>query len=154
MTSIGSLPCATQGSKGNGDLQPPVANSGRTVATFCCVRKDWTNYWRDVCAPKLKARKATLGRKVPEREIAAAVEAATGKSSQRGLVSLWLLGEREPYISQFFALCIKLGMDPMEVLEPPTRKRHAAIQGSESVTQSSSPDRQRSRRRPLDSKVV
>ena len=53
---------------------------------------------------------------MPEREIAAAVESATGKPSGRGLVSLWLLGTREPFISQFFALCEKLGLRPSEVL--------------------------------------
>lgn len=119
------------------------------VATFGSVRKTWATYWREVCAPKLKARKDELGRAVPEREIAAAVEAASGKSSERALVSLWLLGEREPYISQFFALCSKLGMDPADVLEerPPTRQRAAAIQGSESVTRSNLPYRAKSRSR-------
>jgi hypothetical protein len=91
---------------------------------------EWGDYWRRVCAPKLKRRKEELGRAVPEREIAAAVEAATGKNSERGLVSLWLLGEREPYISQFFALCEKLGMDPAEVLEDGARILNAAARRS------------------------
>lgn len=76
----------------------------------------WGDYWRDVCAPKLKAKKDELGRAMPEREIAAYVETATGKRSTRALVSLWLLGEREPYISQFFALCQKLGVEPDDIL--------------------------------------
>lgn len=76
----------------------------------------WEGYWKKYCAPKLKARKDELGRGVSEREIAAYVEANSGKKTTRSLVSLFLLGEREPYISQFFAMCKKLDMEPDEVL--------------------------------------
>ena len=96
-------------------LQPRVANRVPALATVCSV-SEWRDYWRNVCAPKLRARKRELGREVPEREIAAAVESASGKRSERGLVSLWLLGKREPYISQFFALCEKLELNHAEVL--------------------------------------
>ena len=83
----------------------------------------WGDYWRRVCAPKLKARKDALGRAMPEKEIASYVETATGKPSGRGLVSLWLLGIREPFISQYMALCQKLGMDPLEVLRDAPKGR-------------------------------
>lgn len=76
----------------------------------------WGDYWREKCAPKLMAKKKELGRAVPEKEIAVYVELESGKSTTRGLVSLWLLGKREPYISQFFALCKKLDLPPHEVL--------------------------------------
>lgn len=78
----------------------------------------WGNYWRDVCAPRLLAKKRELGRGMPEREIAAAVEAATGKPSERSLVWMWLHGEREPFVSQFFALCDKMGVPPNQLLAP------------------------------------
>lgn len=83
---------------------------------------EWRDYWRTVCAPKLKARKDTLGRGVPEREIASYVEARTAFRSGRALVQAWLHGAREPYISQFFALCEKLEVDPVEVLRAPVGK--------------------------------
>jgi hypothetical protein len=71
----------------------------------------------------LKRRKDELGRAVPERVIAEHVQHASGKKTKRGLVSLWLLGEREPYISQFFALCEKLDVNPPEILKPPLSGR-------------------------------
>jgi len=77
---------------------------------------DPKDHWRDVCAPLLKARKAELGRKLPEREIAAYVEANTGKPSQQTLINHWLTGRREPFVSQFLALCTKLEVDPLGVL--------------------------------------
>lgn len=87
---------------------------------------EWGDYWRRVCAPKLKRRKEELGRGLPEHEIAAYVETKSGKRSERGLVSLWLLGRREPYISQFFALCEKLGLDPFDVLSQERPSRQSA----------------------------
>jgi hypothetical protein len=85
----------------------------------------WGNYWARVCAPKLRARKKEMGRGVPEREIAAYVESATGKRSERALINLWFLGKREPYISQFLALCNKLQVDPLEILrELPVTRKH------------------------------
>lgn len=104
---------ATERSKAHSGMQPPVAVAGAVTATLGCM---WGDYWRRVCAPKLKAKKDELGRSMPEREIAAYVESQTGKHSTRALVSLWLLGEREPYISQFFALCKKLDVPANEVL--------------------------------------
>lgn len=80
-------------------------------------REDRRDFWRDVCAPKLRDQKAKLGgRKLPEREIADYVEAHSGKRTGRALVQTWLTGRREPYISQFFALCDKLEVDPQVVL--------------------------------------
>lgn len=75
-----------------------------------------STYWRDLCAPILKRRKEALGRKVPEREIAAFVESESGKDTGRALINLFLLGEREPYVSQFIALCTKLELSPLDVL--------------------------------------
>lgn len=85
------------------------------------MKAELTTYWPEVCAPALKARKDELGRKVPEREIAAYVESETGQDSSRQLVSLWLLGKREPTITQFIALCNKLGVEPEEVLRIKSR---------------------------------
>jgi hypothetical protein len=108
---------ATEGSRQYSGLQPPVAKNRLVVAT---VRRMPTtkasDYWREVCAPILKRRKDSLGRKVPERLIAAAVEEQSGKNTTRGALNLFLLGEREPYISQFIALCNKLGLTPLDVL--------------------------------------
>jgi hypothetical protein len=91
-----------------------------------------SDYWREVCAPKLKARKDELGRTVPEREIAAAVEAASGKRTGRAALGHILSGEREPYISQFVALCQKLELDPLTVLQSVAPSRRSAIQGMSS----------------------
>jgi hypothetical protein len=108
------LTFATEGSTCGKRLQQGVAFGMPTGGSVTPM--GWGDYWREVCAPKLLRRKEELGRKMPEREIAAAVEAATGKPSARGLVWMWLHGEREPFISQFFALCEKLGLDPHQVL--------------------------------------
>lgn len=97
-----------------------VPNRSPVIDTVRGMGK-WGNYWRDVCAPKLLARKKELGRKVPERDIATAVETATGKPSERSLVWMWLHGEREPFVSQFFALCEKLDLEPAAVLIPSDR---------------------------------
>lgn len=106
---------ATEGSTSKRGLQPLVANKGLVVATLG-NNMSWGDYWKDVCAPKLKARKEELGRKVPEIEIAAYVESNSGKRTTRSALNLFLLGVREPYISQFYALCEKLELDPVSVL--------------------------------------
>lgn len=92
-----------------------------------------SDYWRVVCAPRIRARKQELGgRSLPDSEIAAAVEAATGKPSDRALVNHWLLGRREPYISQFYALCEKLAVDPLEILrEMPAQNGRKHFRGDE-----------------------
>ena len=72
--------------------------------------------WREVLAPRLKARKAELGRSVSETAIARDVETATGQDSSRSLVAMWFRGEREPTVTQFVALCMRLMLDPVEVL--------------------------------------
>lgn len=88
---------------------------------------DAENYWRDVCAPRLRARKLELGREVPEREIAAFVHRRSGKATKRSLVAMWLRGEREPYISQFLALCEKLSLDPFAVLREEKRAKRVPL---------------------------
>lgn len=107
---------ATEGSRQYAALQPPVAKDAERSATVRSVGTKPSAYWRQLCAPILKRRKDVLGRKVPEREIAAYVEAESGKDTSRGAVNLFLLGEREPYISQFIALCTKLELSPLDVL--------------------------------------
>lgn len=72
--------------------------------------------WREVLAPRLKEQKDVLGRAVSERQIAYEVAQATGQDSSRSLVSMWFLGDREPTVSQFVALCRRLMLDPVEVL--------------------------------------
>jgi hypothetical protein len=82
---------------------------------------DPKDYWRLVCAPKLREQKERRwGRELPAWEIADAVSKASGKPIDRGAVGHWLTGVREPYISQFIALCSKLEIDPMEVLQQRT----------------------------------
>lgn len=98
-------------------LQPPVANRAAAIATFRIMEEKWGSHWRLVCAPKLLERKEKLGRAVPEVEIAAFVESETGKPSGRALVWRWLHGEREPFVSQFLALCQKLGVEPNSILD-------------------------------------
>jgi transcriptional regulator with XRE-family HTH domain len=98
-------------------LQPDVAKRAFQLATVGSVERTG-DHWRKVCAPQLKRVKDRLGRGVPEREIAAAVHTASGKGTTRQLVSLWLHGQREPYISQFLALCDKLGVNWRDVMEP------------------------------------
>jgi hypothetical protein len=106
-------------------LQPSVANSLLWIATFRYM-DELGEYWKRICAPKLKARKEALGRAVPEREIAAYVESKSGKPTTRALISLFLLGKREPYISQFIALCQKLDMSPTDVISAPSNYRSVA----------------------------
>jgi hypothetical protein len=112
-------PFATQGSIPGGRAQHAmtlsVASNGATLRGM--EKREWADYWRRVCAPTLKIRKERLGRGVPEHEIAAYVRNATGKPSKRALVQHWLQGTREPFISQFFALCSKMEIDPLEVLK-------------------------------------
>lgn len=129
---------ATEGSTSKRPLQPPVAQAWICLATVSSVKPD---YWREVCAPKLKAKKEELGREVPEREIAAWVETATGQPSGRALVNLWLLGLREPTVSQFVALCHKLKLDPDEVLDGArVRERRPVIRVKEGEIRSRKPD--------------
>ena len=106
------------------DLQPTVANAAISPATLCSVGAESKNYWRDVCAPKLRAAKERAGgRKLSQEDIASYVESNTDKPSGRALVGHFLTGEREPYFSQFIALCRKLGVDPAEVLETGKREK-------------------------------
>lgn len=49
-------------------------------------------------------------------EIAAEVEAKSGKATTRQLLEMFFRGEREPYISQLVALCSALDMDMMKLI--------------------------------------
>jgi hypothetical protein len=122
-------PFATQGSITRDSLQPWVAKSALPLATVCGM--EWSGYWKEVAAPKARARKDRLGRAVSNTSIAAAVEASTGKRTSRQLVEAWFAGKREPYISQFFALCKYLELDPGEMLEvASTPQRHGMLRGA------------------------
>lgn len=105
---------ATQGSIPYIDMQPPVAiATGRKATVSSMESKD---YWRNVCAPVVRSKKKEIGRAVTNTDIAAAVERATGKDTSRQLVEHWFRGLREPYMSQFVALCDRLGIEPVAVL--------------------------------------
>lgn len=95
----------------------------------------WEGYWREVCAPRLREQKKALedaGQTITQEELASFVEANTRKRSTRALAGHWISGTREPYISQFIALCTKLRIDPMTVLSAaPTAQRQPAIRGDE-----------------------
>lgn len=77
---------------------------------------DPKDYWRNVCAPVVRSKKAEIGRKLTNTDIAAAVEHASGKDTSRQLVEHWFKGFREPYLSQFVALCERLEIEPVTVL--------------------------------------
>lgn len=116
MTST-DLPLVTEGNLFAGATQggcPGVTKPyGQIVTVGSMIASD---YWRKKCAPILRARKQELGLKMTEREIAAAVEAESGKDTGRVLVHRWLDGSREPYVSQLVALCKKMGVSLTEVL--------------------------------------
>lgn len=76
------------------------------------------DYWKQVCAPIVRGKKDKIGRSLTNTDIALAVERATGKDTSRQLVEHWFRGIREPYMSQFIALCARLEVDPLEVLKP------------------------------------
>lgn len=95
-------------------MQQGVATGGAQHATLSVMKS--VDYWREVCAPKLRGRKREIGRELTNTEIAAAVEARSTKSTTRQLIEHFFNGRREPYISQFFALCEVMKLDPMDVL--------------------------------------
>lgn len=86
-----------------------------------------SDYWRKVCAPKVRARKEEIGRALTNTEIGAYVEAATGKPSGRALVESWFKGEREPFVSQLLALCERLELDPFTVLASPSTQKARTV---------------------------
>lgn len=88
----------------------------RGVAGTVRDMEDWRGFWVKKIAPRLKARKDELGRNHPERTIAFDVQMATGQESSRSLLAMWFRGEREPTLSQFMALCDRMGLDPLEVI--------------------------------------
>ncbi len=57
-----------------------------------------------------------MGRGVPEKQIAAYVEAEAGYNTSRELVNAWLSGRNQPYIGQFIALCTIMKVDPTGIL--------------------------------------
>ena len=108
------------------DLQPGVAREASAAATFCSVSSEIkaSDYWRLVCAPKLRRAKGALGEEEPaQADLSEAVFEESGKKGKRAAVGHFLTGEREPYFSQFIALCRKLEVDPLEVLGPPIPPR-------------------------------
>ncbi len=90
---------------------------------------DPKDYWKQVCAPIVRGKKEKIGRSLTNSDIAAAVERATGKDTSRQLVEHWFRGIREPYMSQFIALCARLEVDPMEVLKPAGARQVYFIRG-------------------------
>lgn len=62
-------------------------------------------------AVKLHAHKRLLGRGIPERALAEAVESMTGHPSGRQLLGMWLQGRREPSASQFICLCLVMNYE-------------------------------------------
>lgn len=112
---------ATKGSIPRGGLQPGVANRTAPLATVGGVKA--ADYWREIGAPKIRARKDALGRSVSNSSIAAAVEEASGKNTSRQLVEEWMKGEREPYVSQLAALCTVLDIGMEEILSASVGKR-------------------------------
>lgn len=77
---------------------------------------DPKDFWRNVCAPVVRSKKKEIGRDLSNTDIAAAVELASGKDTSRQLVEHWFRGIREPYMSQFVALCTRLEIEPVTVL--------------------------------------
>lgn len=112
---------ATKGSIPLNELQPRVANPLPAIATVGGVKA--ADYWREVGAPKIRARKEALGRAVSNGSIAAAVEEASGKNTSRQLVEEWMKGYREPYVSQLAALCEVLDIGMEEVLAKSVGRR-------------------------------
>lgn len=90
-----------------------------------------SDYWRRVCAPEVRARKREIGRSMTNTEIAAEVEAKSGKATTRQLLEMFFRGEREPYISQLVALCGAMDMDMMKLIGGSTAKWGHAIQVEE-----------------------
>lgn len=84
---------------------------------------DPKGYWKQVCAPVVRGKKAKFGRSLSNTAIAASIERATGKDTSRQLVEHWFRGIREPYMSQFIAMCDRLEIDPIEVLKPASASR-------------------------------
>jgi hypothetical protein len=129
-------------------LQPLVANKGGLVATVCCMQKTWGEYWKETCAPILRAKKDQLkgqGKIASDQALAAAVEDRSGKRSGRALVNHMLNGVREPYFSQFLALCDMLEVEPASVLAPAAGKHRTALQGNVRGVSSSRIPNQRKR---------
>ncbi len=89
------------------------------------------DYWREVGAPKLRARKAEIGRSMTNTDIADVVEGMSGKRTTRPLLEAFFKGEREPYISQLVAICDVMKMDLMSLVAPPTAMRRPAFRVQE-----------------------
>lgn len=97
-------------------MQPPVAIWSSNPATVSGMA-DWKKYSRiGRWAKRAMAAKGSGKNKISDRAIAAFVTAETGKNSERSLINAWMNEEREPYLSQFFALCQYLKLDPGEML--------------------------------------
>jgi len=99
-----------------GALQPPVAHALVGVATVRRMPIAPKDFWRLCAAPVLSAKKKALGdRALPQAELAEYVQSETGKNTSRALLGHFLKGEREPYFSQFIALCRRLDVKPGDI---------------------------------------
>ena len=105
-----------------------------------------SDYWREVGAPKLRARKAEIGRTVTNTQIAAAVEEKSGKATTRQLFEMFLRGTREPYISQLVAICDKMDLDLATVIGAPTAIRQPAFRSQDGRENSAVSHRRRKTR--------
>lgn len=144
MPEVG-LTFATQGSIPHIGTQPRVAHRCKETATVRSV--DPKDYWRLVCAPKLREQKESRwGREMPAWDIADAVSKASGKPIDRAAVGHWLTGIREPYFSQFIALCTKLEIDPVEVMTPATAQKRRSFRVSEGKATQELSDRKAKKR--------
>lgn len=66
---------------------------------------DPAEYWKTYGAPKVRARKAEIGRELTNEAIAEAIERLSGKRTTRKAFENFMNGIREPYVSQLMALC-------------------------------------------------
>lgn len=112
-------------------MQPPVAHGIGQAATVCSVESG--DYWKRICAPFLKGKKDKIGRSLTQADMAEAIEKESGKDTARALVGHWLKGIREPYISQFVALCRQLGVEPEEAIKGDLESEREKRRHQESV---------------------
>lgn len=98
----------------HGQLQG-ATNIGLAIDTLAAMEDGGSaDYWRTICARALKEARAAVDQ--TDEEIARYVQAVSGKRTSRPQLNLILSGKREPYISQFIALCSILKLSPGGVL--------------------------------------
>lgn len=118
-------------------MQQGVAIQAVRNATVCSVIAN--EFWRKFGAPKLRARKAEIGRDMSNTDIAAAVETRSGKRTSRQLFEHILHGRREPYISQLVAICDVMEMELESFTATTTPARRPLIQSAKTHTKSRKP---------------